>query len=124
MSCSIQRPALNASLVVCLLFALGSAQSGEGHLFKSVLPNGSVVYSDAPVQGAKVSERLSVEPHPDDAKAEARALAAAERRQQDALASFERRFLRSQELQRQLLQAEADVARARQQRAEGSSVRE
>lgn len=117
-------PAFKASLTICLLAALGSTHAGERLLYRSVLPNGSVVYADAPVQGAETVQRLSVEPHPDDPRAAARALAAGEQRQQDALASFERRAQRSRELQAQVAQAEVDAALARQLRADGSNVRE
>lgn len=54
-----------------LLFALPAA-AGERILYKSVLPNGRVLYADEPVGGAKSVEKIRVEPQsPNTADAEA-----------------------------------------------------
>ena len=69
--------ALCVAAVAGLLGAAFVARADERILYKSVLPGGRVVYSDAPAPNAKRSEKISVErhpPNPQDAEAAQRAL--------------------------------------------------
>lgn len=60
------------ALAACAM-ASSPLLAGERAVFRSEMPDGRVVYADAPIEGAIRSTLLSVEPHPGDA---AQALAA------------------------------------------------
>jgi len=79
---SNHRTACAALIATSLLAALPSVAE-ERTFYKSVLPNGEVVYSDAPAPNAQRSTAVSVEPHPpnaQDARTAQQALAASRQR--------------------------------------------
>jgi hypothetical protein len=111
-------------LALALITAVSAVNADQRMVYKSVLPDGTVVYGDAPVRGAAASQSLYVEPHPDDPDAAARSQAALARLQRSSAESFARREARVRELDAMVIRAEADAASARQRRVEGAQIQE
>lgn len=63
----------------------GAAQATELVLYKTVLPNGTISYSDKPLPGVR-ARTFMVEPHPADPRAAQEAETAAAMRQKQMLA--------------------------------------
>lgn len=99
------------------------AQAEERVLYKSHLPDGSLVYSDAPVPGAR-SQSMAVEPHPTDAKAARAAQAEAARHREQLLRSFEARAARVGRLDQEIPAAARAAERARELAQQAAVMRE
>jgi len=112
---------------LCVIAGLGcalAATSAERTLYKSVLPNGRVVYGDAPEPQARRNEKISVEIHPPDpAQTEAGLRALAMTRQQ-LLRDAEARAARLRQLERQIVAAYAELQAAEAERERGTEVQE
>lgn len=101
----------------------GAAQATEQILYKSVLPNGTISYSDKPLRGVR-ARPLMVEPHPADSRAAQEAEAAAALRQKQMLRNFDARAARAVQLDQQIAAA-ADAAEwARNRVQQASTVQE
>lgn len=112
-----------AALIGHLALCASLAQATEQLLYKSILPDGSVWYSDKPVRGSR-AEPLAVEPHPADRKAAQEARIAAERRRDQMLRSFDARAARAAQLDQQIPVAASVAEQAREQAQRGSAVQE
>lgn len=113
---------LSASLAT--LTFCSSVAANERLLHRSVLADGSTVYSDAPVPGARSVSDLRVEPHSPDPHASAQAQAALQQRRAAMLRDFQVRQARVAEIDRNILAADdaRELARRDQQRA--SAIRD
>lgn len=60
---SLHRRIVRTAIAFAGLAAAVAIHAEERILFKSVLPNGRVVYSDAPAPNAKRTEEITIEPH-------------------------------------------------------------
>lgn len=98
--------------------------AGERVLHRSVLPDGSVVYGDAPVPGARRITELLVEPHPADPQRARRALANLQQQRIATLRAYERRQARLAELDRMIADATAVAETTRIERQRASTERE
>lgn len=103
------------AIVACCLTAALACTAGAAHaqrVFKYVMPNGQVVYSDKPVPGGRLVDELAPAPPVDPAAAQQRQENTEDRR--DAL----RERLAERESQIQRAQADLNEARARLAAAE------
>lgn len=101
-----------------------AATPAERTLYKSVLPNGRVIYGDAPDPQARRHEKISVEIHPPDpAQTEAGLRALALTRQQ-LLRDAQARAARLRQLERQIVTVYADLQAAEAERERGTAVQE
>lgn len=101
-----------AMLALCGAVGAGTAIAGERTVYRSEMPGGRVLYSDAPAAGAGRVQRMMVEPHPADPQ---QALAA-----QRVLASWREALQREGRLRSERLaqiDAEARGVREELQRA-------
>lgn len=118
-----QIPIATLSLLILLLGAT-SAGAEERILYRSVLAEGSVVYSDAPVAGARSSRRISVEPHPADERQALAAQRALALTRAQLLRDFEARTARLQQLDNEIASAYERLGQARLQQERGRGVRD
>lgn len=122
-------PSLQVRRVVvmwALCAAAGSlpAAAGERTVFRSEMPDGKVVYADAPLAGASRSVRLVLEPHPaDPAQAQA-----AQRALQEARDRFRQeaqlRALRLGQLDARIALAARGLESAQAAQADGQGIGE
>lgn len=101
-----------------------NAVADERLLYKSVLPNGRVVYGDAPAPNAKRSEEIFVErhaPNPEDAQAAQRALAMT---RQQLLRDATARTARLKQLDNQIADTYGQLKDAESRREMGTEVQE
>lgn len=130
------RPSQTARLLVGALRLLRSvlavaglgwalaAMPAERTLYKSVLPDGRVVYGDAPDPQARRHEKISVEIHPADAAQTEAGLRALAMTRQQLLRDSEARAARLRQLERQIVTAYAELQAAEAERERGSAVQE
>ena len=111
--------ASTATLAFC-----SSVAAEERLLHRSVLADGSTVYSDAPVAGARSVSDLRVEPHPPDPYASAQAQAALQQRRAAMLRDFQVRQARVAEIDRNILAADDTRELARRERQRVSAIRD
>ena len=113
-----------ATLILSAVGAPPLAAAGERAVFRSELPDGGTIYSDAPVEGAARSARVLVEPHaPDTAQARAaqRELEGIRQRlQQDTQA----RSLRLEQFDRSVTLAAQELASAQSAQVDGQAIGE
>jgi|GEM_PF-848762 len=115
---------LRSVLAVAGLGLALAATPAERTLYKSVLPNGRVVYGDAPDPQARRHEKISVEDHPPDtAQTEAGLRALALTRQQ-LRRDAEARAARLRQIERQIVAVYADLQAAEGERERGIAVQE
>ena len=113
-------------LMICIAIsaAVFGARADERILYKSVLPNGRVVYSDEPTPKAKRTEQITVERHaadPQEAEAAQRALGLTrEQLLKDAAA----RSARLKQLDNGVVAAYSDLQEADAQLARGREIRD
>lgn len=116
--------AVAIGLAWCTAVAPVAVFADERTVFRSQMPDGRVVYGDAPVAGAARSARLLVEPHPGDpaqALAAQQALEATrERLQREARA----RSLRAEQLDERLRLASRELSVALSAQAQGETIGE
>ncbi|WP_373715329.1 DUF4124 domain-containing protein [Roseateles sp.] len=101
-----------------------AAMPAERTLYKSVLPDGRVVYGDAPDPQARRHEKISVEIHPADAAQTEAGLRALAMTRQQLLRDSEARAARLRQLERQIVTAYAELQAAEAERERGSAVQE
>lgn len=116
----VQRSVLT---VVAFGWAL-AAMSAERTLYKSILPNGRVVYSDAPDPLARRSEKISVEIHPPDAAQTEAALRALALTRQQLLHDAEALAARRRQIEQQIVATYAELQAAEAERELGKAVQE
>lgn len=90
-----------AVLLGHVAFSGSLVQAAEQNIYKSVLPDDTVSYSDRPLPGIR-AEVLPVEPHSADPKATQQAAIAATKRREQLLRSFDARAARAVELEQQI----------------------
>lgn len=116
---------LVASIALCWIQLVAlPATAAERILYKSVLPNGRVLYADKPVDGAKSVEKIRVEPgllNGSDAEAARRALALS---REQLLRDSAARDARLRSLEHLIDQQYVRVQEAHDQRERGASVEE
>ena len=101
-----------------------AAMPAERTLYKSVLPNGRVVYGDAPQPQARRNEKINIEIHASDpaqAKLELRALAMTRKQ---LLSDADARAARLRQLDREIVAAYAELQAAEGERELGGAVQE
>ncbi|MBO1010929.1 MULTISPECIES: DUF4124 domain-containing protein [Acidovorax] len=105
--------------------ALGAslAHATEQILYKSVLPDGTVSYSDKPIPGTR-AEPLAVEPHPANPKAAQAAEISAVKRREQMLRDFDARAARAAELDQHIPVAASVAEQARELARRGAAVQE
>lgn len=109
-------------LLAYLALGVSLALATEQILYKSVLPDGTVSYSDKPLPGIR-REPLAVEPHPADPRAAQAAEISAKRREQ-MLRSFDARAARAAALDQQISVAATVAEQTRGQAQRGEAVQE
>lgn len=117
------RQLLNRALVVAACAIAIESGAGEQTFYKSVLPNGRVVYGDAPAEGAKRSQKVTVQtdvPSP-DANAARRAL---EMSRAQLLRNAAARDARLTQLEGEISAAYAAHKAAEQEREAGREIQE
>jgi Domain of unknown function (DUF4124) len=108
---------LSRSAPLLLACALWAAWPAGAQVYKNVMPDGSVVYSDKPMKGAGKSSAMDLPPPPTEAdKANAAKRAQADRREKEAL------HQRLDERRKKLDAADARVAVARQSLASAETA--
>lgn len=118
--CSWVRLALGSGALGLALVA--SAE--ERLLYKSVLPNGRVVYGDAPAAQARRSEKISVEAHPPNPEDTAAGLRALTLSRQQLLRDAAARSARLRWLDNQIGTTYAELQEANAQRESGREVQD
>lgn len=111
------------AVVGYLAFGVAPAHATEQVFYKSILPDGTVSYSDKPLRGTR-AEPVVVEPHPADPKAAQEASVDAARRRQALLRSFDARAARAAQLDQQIPAAAAVAEQARDTAWRASTVQE
>ncbi|NUZ09074.1 DUF4124 domain-containing protein [Piscinibacter koreensis] len=96
----------------------------ERTLYKSVLPNGRVVYGDAPDPKARRNEKITVENHPADPVQSEAGLRALAMTRLQLLRDAEARALRLRQLDRQIVAEYAQLQAVEADRERGSAVQE
>lgn len=118
-------PRLRAAvLALCAAVAAATAIAGERTVYRSELPGGRVLYSDAPAEGAGRVQSLKVEPHPADAqqaRAAQRALAA---RREGLLREGQVRAERLSQIDAHAQRASEELQWARAEREAAQGIRE
>ncbi len=112
------------ALLAAAFAACAPALAGEKVLHRSVLPDGSVIYGDAPAPGAQADIELRVEPHPADALRARRAQADLQQQQVATLRAYERRQARVAELDRMIADANTRFTTTRLEREQAMIERE
>lgn len=112
------------ALVAATFAACAPVLAGERVLHRSVLPDGSVIYGDAPVPGARTDTELRVEPHPADLQRARRAQADLQQQQAATLRAYEQRKARVAELDRMIAGAATALEAARVERERALAQRE
>ena len=107
-----------------LLVWATSACAEERILYRSVLAGDRVVYSDAPIAGARSSRRIIVEPHPADERQALAAQHALALTRARLLKDFEARTARLQQLDNEIASAYERLGQARLQQERGRGVRD
>lgn len=107
----------------CLAFGASPSQATEQLLYKSILPDGSVSYSDKPLPGVP-AQPLAVEPHPADPEAAQAAGVEATKRREQILRNFDARAARAVVLDQQIPVAAVAVEQAREQAQRAAAVQE
>ncbi len=117
-------PLLRSVLTVVGLGWALAAMPAERTLYKSILPNGRVVYGDAPDPLARRNEKISVEIHPPDPVQTEAALRALAMTRQQLLRDSEALAARRRQIEQQILAAYAELQAAEAERERGIAVRE
>lgn len=112
------RTACAALVAASLLVALSSV-AAERTLYKSVLPSGEVVYSDAPAPNAKRATAISVEPHPPNAQETKAAQQALASWRQQLLRDADKRAARVRQLDKLIDDASGELEGAELRREQG-----
>lgn len=115
---------LRSVLIVAGLGWALAATPAERTLYKSVLPNGRVVYGDAPDPQARSNEKLSVEIHPPDADQTEAGLRALAMTRKQLMRDTEARAARLRQAERQIVTTYAELQTAEAERERGSAVQE
>lgn len=117
-------PALRHALLILLSVGAAGAGAGERIVYRSQMPDGRVLYGDAPVAGAKQSTRLLIERHaanPQQEEAAQRALALT---RAQILRDADARAARLRQLDNLASDAYEGVRKAQEQREAGRNVME
>lgn len=103
------RPTTIVSVIAAFAAATAGSVAGadERVLHRSVLPDGRVVYADAPVRGAQESTAIRVEPHPADPQTAGQAQAALQQQQLATLRAADLRLARIADLDTRIAAAAA-----------------
>lgn len=110
-------------LLVYFAFGGSLSQATEEVLYKSILPDGSVSYSDKPLPGVP-AQMLAVEPHPPDRQAAQDAEIETVKRREQMLRNFDARADRVALLDQQISVAAVAVEQAREQAQRAAAVGE
>lgn len=116
--------ALAAGLVLSIAAAPLPAFADERSVFRSQMPDGRVVYADAPVAGAVRSARLLVELHPGDPAQALAAQQALEATRERLLREAHARALRAEQLDERLRLATGELSLALSAQAQGEAIGE
>lgn len=111
------------------LFVIGVAVAlpafaGTTTLYKSVLPNGRVVYSDEPVPKAKRSQKITVDPSPASPQQTADALRALSLTRAQLLRDASAKDARLKQLDNEITDAYSRLKDASATRLQGREIRE
>ncbi|MCY1169111.1 hypothetical protein D9M73_91270 [compost metagenome] len=93
-------------------------------LYKSVLPSGEVVYADSPQPGAKLTDKLSVEPHPPDPQATQAAVRDLAAVQEKLLRNADARSARLKQLDMYIVDISGQLQDAKARQKQGREVQE
>lgn len=113
-----------AAAAVLGLTAAFMAAADPQTLYKSVLPNGEVVYADLPQLGAKRTVELSVEPHPPDVRATQAAQRDLAAMRAQLLRDADARSARGQQLDRDIASVSGQLRDAQTRQEQGRAVQE
>lgn len=113
-----------AAALVLALTAAGMAAADQQTLYKSVLPNGEVVYADSPQPGARRTDELSVEPHPPDAQVTLAAQRDLAAMRVQLLRDADARSARGQQLDRDIASVSSQLRDAQARQEQGRAVQE
>lgn len=114
--------ALALGLVLCSAALTLPAFADERSVFRSQMPDGRVVYADAPVAGAVRSARLLVEPHPGDPVQALAAQQALEATRERLLREGRARALQAERLDERLQLANRELSLALTAQAQGEAI--
>lgn len=120
----LARMALCAATFSGLLGAAFAVRADERILYKSVLPDGRVVYADAPAPNAKRTEKIAVErhpPNPEDAAAAQRALTMT---REQLLRDSATRAARLKQIDNQVDETYSELKRAQAAVEQGKEIQE
>lgn len=101
-----------------------TATAGERVLYKSVLPDGRVVYGDAPASAATRSDRIAVEVHPASTQDSDAALRSLALTRQQLLRDSAARTARLRQLDNQIIDTYSQLKAAEVQREQGREVQD
>ena len=118
------RQAFIRSVVVACLGVALPCLADERILYKSIMPNGQVVYGDAPEPDARRTDTISVEPHPADPKAAEAAQRALDVSREQFLRDAAARASRLKELDKQIVQAQGELQDRQAKQAAGRQAEE
>lgn len=116
--------ALRHALLSWLAVAAAGAWAGERIVYRSQMPDGRVLYGDAPVSGAKQSTRLRIERHAANPQREEAAQRALALTRAQILRDADARAARLRQLDNLASDAYEAVRQAQEQREAGRNVME
>ena len=96
----------------------------ERILYRSVLPNGRIVYGDVPAVDARSTEKIVVEPHPPNAEETEAGLRALALTRDQLLRDSTARIARLAQLENEVADAYNELKEAQSRREAGREVRE
>lgn len=120
----LQRYVIRAVIAAAGLAVAFAALAEQRILYRSVLPNGRVVYGDAPAANARRTEEIVVEPHPLNPQQTEAALRALALTRDQLLRDAAARKARLGQLDNQIADASDELKEAESRREAGREVRE
>lgn len=118
------RPALRHALLILLSVGAAGAGAAERIVYRSKMPDGRVLYGDAPASGAKQSTRLLIERHAADPQQEEAAQRALALTRAQILRDADARAARLRQLDNEASDAYERVRQVQEQREAGKSEME
>lgn len=115
---------VHLTICVAVMAAVFGARADERTLYRSVLPNGRVVYSDEPTPKAKSTEQITVERHAADPQAAEAAQRALGLTREQLLKDAAARAARLKQLDNEVGAAYSELKDADARLAQGRDMRE
>lgn len=121
---SYQRYVARTMLAATGLVVAFATFAEERILYRSVLPNGRIVYGDVPAENARRTEEIVVEPHPPNAQETEAGLRALALTRDQLLRDSTARIARLGQLENEVIDTYNELKEAQSRREAGREVRE